>query len=434
MLLMIAIFLTLGLSISLQSLFAAWTAPGSIPPTNNVLDFLVGGSLGVGNNIAAVGKIQGTELCIGTDCKNAWPTSGSGVSAHNLLTGLDGDDHLQYLKTDGTRPVTGRQTFNTGLTVASGQTLCLGGICNSTWPDGGVADGTGPWVVNGSNIYYNSGNVGIGTNDPLKKLQIIDGIVKMSFGTSIANIVALDGVSPLTVDGFSIVSNSSNNASGINTRNTAVNGCSGYTMLSNLGGTAGYVYTCNDVNDINIGAPLGGVNIISSVRGITMNSESSMHLTSFTGSINFASNQRMHIQGQQELYLLNEGGVYVSAAFGGVNAGNLYVDKNVTAQGYFYSSDRNLKKNIEPISSALDKINQINGVNFEWKDSGKKDVGVIAQDVEKVFPDLVGVNPSTGYKTVEYGNLVAPLIEAVKEQQKMIKDLQKEVRELKEIK
>ena len=82
------------------------------------------------------------------------------------------------------------------------------------------------------------------------------------------------------------------------------------------------------------------------------------------------------------------------------------------------SSDERLKENIKPIPYALEKINSLRGVEFEWnalsKSFGRKDIGVIAQDVEKVFPTAV-VTGDDGYKKVDYAVLVAPLIQAVKE-------------------
>jgi len=65
-------------------------------------------------------------------------------------------------------------------------------------------------------------------------------------------------------------------------------------------------------------------------------------------------------------------------------------------------------------------LRKLEGISFDWKDSGKKSIGLIAQDVEKVFPEIVQTEEGTGLKSIEYGKLVAPLIEAVKEQQKMI--------------
>lgn len=112
---------------------------------------------------------------------------------------------------------------------------------------------------------------------------------------------------------------------------------------------------------------------------------------------------------------------------------DLYVLGNVRAGAFFYNSDKTLKTNILSLDSSdsLSKILNLQGVSFNWKADGRKDMGLIAQDVEKVFPDIVSTDKSTGLKSVEYGNLVAPLIEAVKAQQKEIDALKKEVEALK---
>jgi hypothetical protein len=78
------------------------------------------------------------------------------------------------------------------------------------------------------------------------------------------------------------------------------------------------------------------------------------------------------------------------------------------------TSDERLKKNIKPIEGALDKVTKLVGVEFDWINTDKKSIGVIAQQVEEVVPELVHTN-SKGYKSVSYGNLVALLIEAIKE-------------------
>jgi len=105
-------------------------------------------------------------------------------------------------------------------------------------------------------------------------------------------------------------------------------------------------------------------------------------------------------------------------------------DGSVSAPSFLYSSDRELKKNIQAIPSSLDKVLKLNGILFQWKDSDELGMGLIAQDVEKVFPELVKINETTGLKSVQYGNLVAPLIEAIKEQQKQIDQLKEEIEEL----
>ena len=116
----------------------------------------------------------------------------------------------------------------------------------------------------------------------------------------------------------------------------------------------------------------------------------------------------------------------------GANDGGLYHQ----AEGSYYlvttaggsTSDINLKKDITELETPLEKVCKIRGVNFQYKDKQKStsdngvQLGVIAQEVEAVFPEIVLTN-SEGVKTVRYDRLVAPLIEAVKEQNKLINDL-----------
>ena len=78
------------------------------------------------------------------------------------------------------------------------------------------------------------------------------------------------------------------------------------------------------------------------------------------------------------------------------------------------SSDRTLKKNIENVGDPLEKINQINGVKFDWKKSGATSYGIIAQELEQVEPDAVSGGGDTSL-TVNYNSVIALLVESVKE-------------------
>lgn len=91
------------------------------------------------------------------------------------------------------------------------------------------------------------------------------------------------------------------------------------------------------------------------------------------------------------------------------DAGDLTCDGDVTG-----TSDRRLKKNLRPITNALDKVMQLNGYTFERIGSDDRRVGVIAQEVEQVLPEAVRRKPD-GYRTVAYGNMIGLLIEAIKE-------------------
>ena len=87
-------------------------------------------------------------------------------------------------------------------------------------------------------------------------------------------------------------------------------------------------------------------------------------------------------------------------------------------------SDKKKKKNIKKIKNAVDTVNQLNGVEFQWKESGAKSYGVIAQELEEVIPDLVSTD-NNGNKSVNYNGLFGFLINAIKEQQKQIDELKK---------
>jgi hypothetical protein len=95
---------------------------------------------------------------------------------------------------------------------------------------------------------------------------------------------------------------------------------------------------------------------------------------------------------------------------------------NVTAY-----SDERLKENIQTIPNALEKVNAMRGVKFIK--GGKEGSGVIAQELQKIAPELV--NDEGEYLSVAYGNLVGYLIEAVKEQQTQIDELREMIMEMK---
>ena len=102
----------------------------------------------------------------------------------------------------------------------------------------------------------------------------------------------------------------------------------------------------------------------------------------------------------------------------------------------YYSSDERLKDNIQVIDGALEKVSQIKGVEFDWNDKQDvyegHDIGVIAQDVEAVAPEIVETRED-GYKAVKYEKLTALLIEAVKELTEQNKQMKAEIETLKSI-
>jgi hypothetical protein len=99
-------------------------------------------------------------------------------------------------------------------------------------------------------------------------------------------------------------------------------------------------------------------------------------------------------------------------------AGEIVATGDITA---FYSSDERLKENIIPIQNALEKVNQISGNTYDWKEGNENihshkgnDVGVIAQEIEQILPQIV-THRDNGFKAVQYEKMIPLLIEAIKE-------------------
>jgi hypothetical protein len=110
----------------------------------------------------------------------------------------------------------------------------------------------------------------------------------------------------------------------------------------------------------------------------------------------------------------------------GITNPSFMLDVNGDVRGTTWTnSDLRKKENVEVIQNALEKVSKLRGVNYTWKDKSKgagKQMGVIAQEVEAVFPEIV-TEDNEGYKSVSYTQMTGALIEAIKEQQKEILEL-----------
>lgn len=110
------------------------------------------------------------------------------------------------------------------------------------------------------------------------------------------------------------------------------------------------------------------------------------------------------------------------------------ISTNGSSTSYNATSDLRLKENIVEIETPLNTLNEIRGVRYNWKNTGKQDIWVIAQEVEEVLPEIVLTNDN-GIKSVDYSKLAPLLIEAIKElkseKDSEIKKLQEEIEILK---
>lgn len=377
------------------------------------------------------------------------------------------------VKIDGGQP--GLNKILTSDGVGLGTWRPLSEICAAD-PTGVCGGGDSFWAANGNSIYNtNTLNVGIGVTAPDASLDVkrgtggsgtarFQGTTNHSHfnwstsedtyirggksnskvfinDTGTGNVImALGGNDPSNAGKVGIGTNAPSQKLDVN-GNIAMNG------KEALRGTDPWLR----LNQNDAGEPLPFTSGVHTPGFFNANSMSVGGIYTNPGSGNLAINNdiymedaktikskgRLHIQSKELLYLnpWGEGGPGGASNWGSSNSdvivgggggsGRLYAD------AFYYRSDINLKENIKPLQNSLSKILQLKGVSFDWKNSNKNQIGLIAQDVEKIFPELVSSSADTKLKSVQYANLVAPLIEAVKEQQTQIEELKKEVEILK---
>ena len=214
---------------------------------------------------------------------------------------------------------------------------------------------------------------------------------------------------------------------------TVVSGSSQITATSTTGFATG-VKTQLDANTVVSGS--SQINVASTTGDIALGTRTSgNYVATITGGTGVSSNGATSGEGithtisigqavaTSDNVRFNSLGIGMAATG---TAGRIDAANDVVA---FSSSDIRFKENIKPIENAIDKIRKISGNTYDWKEENKvehgyegNDVGVIAQEIEAVLPQLVQTRES-GFKAVKYDKLVALLIEGIKEQQLQIEQL-----------
>ena len=186
----------------------------------------------------------------------------------------------------------------------------------------------------------------------------------------------------------------------------------GYTGATDANNYSHPTFNGDDIN-IDTGA-LSGATVISDLD-FNITTDTNGHVTDANGTVSTrtltAANIGLGTSNHAQFHCL---GIGTAAS---TVTGEIRATGDITA---YYSSDERLKDNIVQLGGALDKVNQLRGVSFDWKEAPEvhshegNDIGVIAQEVEAVYPELVHEREN-GYKAVDYVKLSAVLIEAVKE-------------------
>jgi hypothetical protein len=244
----------------------------------------------------------------------------------------------------------------------------------------------------------NGGNVGIGTSSPTAKLNIVGGGVRIFDG--FGNSTARPALNTSSIGNYEIrgvgAGGGSSQADGAD---------DGFLRLSAGGGNASNV-------------------------------QASIDLSGYSSVSDMNSNILMRTAGTERLRIDNAGNVGIGTA---APTTKLYVNGDITANSVAGTSDIRFKTNVHTITNALDKVKALRGVYFNWnqqafpeKDFGSQDeLGFIAQEVEKVIPEIVTKDKTKDeYRSVKYDKLVALLVEAIKEQQKQIDSLSSKLKKL----
>ena len=191
----------------------------------------------------------------------------------------------------------------------------------------------------------------------------------------------------------------------------------------------------NDVHATEKGLQVGRAAMLFSDTGLTTDLQNNSHLNNSDQRVAMTGTLGATLYGQYN----GQHTWYTAAAVAAPNvqsmtarmsldiSGNLVVGGNVTAYGS--PSDIRLKENVEVIPNALDKVKQLKGVTFNYIKDGNKSTGLIAQDLEKVLPDAVYVTSDVDdgedkHLAIRYGNTVGLLVEAIKELEARVKELE----------
>ena len=366
----------------------------------------------------------------------------------NITGGITGDltgdvtgnaDTATTLATSRTLSIsgagTGSASFNGGANADIALTLANSGVTAATYGSSsaipiltvdakGLITSASTTAVDSTTIENGTASVAVSSDGPITSTGNHD----FTAGIDVTGNITVTG----TVDGRDVATDGSkldgiaSGATNVTNNNQLTNGA-GYITSFDITTQTDSKYLRSNTGD----TASGDITFSGGTGAVTLAANSDIRATtgtwtgeagSNTGKIQYHSNH-WYFQSQSSWHFRNGSGTNRVSID---SSGNLSANGTVTA-----SSDIKLKKNISTIDNALDKVNLLRGVEFDYIENGNHNIGVIAQEVEAVLPDLVHTNEETDTKSVAYSNLTAVLIEAVKELTAEVNTLKAELNTLK---
>lgn len=303
--------------------------------------------------------------------------------------------------------------------------------------DNYLARWNGTSALQSSAVYVtDGGNVGIGTATPSYPLHVIGSEISLAGSNTIAastggSYVAIGGGINISGGGTSAWHTKIGIGYNADVTTSAFGMALGYTVstsqsYSNVLGINSSITGSGSGSHV-----IGNASTCSASNGYSFGSD---NVVTASGAMAIGRQVTNDVSNSVEIGASSTGTGIVVNSSNNVGIGTtsptykLHVVGRFKSDGITETSDARFKNNIQPIDDALNKVLAMRGVTYEWNKEGMESgtqIGLIAQEVEKVLPEVVDTDQE-GYKSLQYSVMVALLIEAMKDQQQTIEDLQSE--------
>jgi hypothetical protein len=336
--------------------------------------------------------------------------NGTNVTSSHFVLGPETYDDLgneTYLTNNRVPKGSGKEHLNDSNITDTGTLITLGSnsVVNGTFY------ATGTTLISGSSqvSYPNLSNIPAGIVSGSS--QVISILTELNTFSASAKI-SITNIETFTSSANTRLGLLETSTGSLNTFTSSIN-----TTIKDKLNTDGVVSGSSQINvasttgDIVLGTRTSG-NYVQTIAGNTTNGLTAAGSGLESADVTLTLAQSIKTDANPQF---NSLGIGTAAS---TTAGEIRATGDITA---FYSSDIRLKENIQPIQNALEKVESISGNTYDWKEGYEEihshkgnDVGVIAQEIEEILPQIV-TNRDNGYKAVQYEKIIPLLIEAIKE-------------------